>query len=475
MKRPIILLSLFNVLFRASSNILWLALLTLLLKSAGVQALPWLYTISNLLLISIFYFFKGTLRKRIGQPLLSLTTRILVLASLVGSFMLDTENSLVFLVTLIILVQSDEICGLSFAKTVSEHLNLKEAKRWQPVIFAAGSVGLCISGLMLKILLDIISLKELLWCTSILFLLVDVILSRLKKTTGSKEDVSVPKPDSVPVDQPTHVSPFSHPLVRLLIFSIIFRVVTKFPVDFLYSDQINRHFTSTKDLAAFMGMFSASIDLVVIVIQTLVAGWAFSNFPVGKILLILPITMSTLCLVSIFHTSFILTVSLQFSLLILARALNNPGNYILLGAVPKNKRTDYFRSIFLAKTISTLTAGTILIFAKDYFSPVYFYMVLAVINVIFLCITFGIDSAYFKTLKLTIRDTRGTGDPDMIESLKFVAVKDRIPEFKTLLRHSDSSVRLKTVEEVSLMDSETIQELLLPVLEVETDSRCLTA
>ncbi len=473
--RPIVWLSAFNLLFRGSSNILWLATMTLLLKSAGAQALPWLYTISNILLVAMFYFMKGALRERIGHPLLSTVTFLMIVISLLGSFLMEVNNSLFFLIMLILLVQTDETAGLSFAKAVSEHLTLKETKRWQPTIFAAGSVGLCISGLMLKLLLDIVSLKELLWANAVVLFVASFILSRLKRQGG----LEGPSPEVETTDETSEekpvFSPFSHPLVRLLIFSMAFKVCTKFPVDFLYADQISRYFASTRDLASFLGMFTASIDLLVIIIQTLVVGWVFSKFPIGRVLLLLPALMSVLCLVSVFHTSFILTVGLQFSFLFLARALNNPANYILLGAMPEKLRADCFRSIFIGKTASTLIAGSILIVTKNLLAPVYFFMALAVINVLFLVVTFGIDGAYFKTLKMTIRGTRKTGDLSMVESLKFVAVKDRIPEMKALLDHEDPAVRLRTIEEVSLLDSEQVQELLLPVLNHEEDPRCLTA
>lgn len=475
LERPIVWLSAFNLLFRGSSNILWLATMTLLLKSAGAQALPWLYTISNILLVAMFYFMKGALRERIGHPLLSTVTFLMIVISLLGSFMMEVNNSLVFLIMLILLVQTDETAGLSFAKAVSEHLTLKETKRWQPTIFAAGSVGLCISGLLLKLLLDIVSLKELLWGNAVVLFLASFLLSRLKRQPGGEGPSPEVETTGETSEGKSAFSPFSHPLVRLLIFSMAFKVCTKFPVDFLYADQISRYFSSTRDLASFLGMFTASIDLLVIIIQTLVVGWVFSKFPIGRVLLLLPALMSVLCLVSVFHTSLILTVSLQFTFLFLARALNNPANYILLGAMPEKLRADCFRYIFIGKTASTLLAGSLLIASKNLLSPVYFFVILAVINVLFLLITFGIDGAYFKTLKMTIRSTGKTGDLSMVESLKFVAVKDRIPELKALLGHEDATVRLSAIKEVSLLGSDHIQELLLPVLNHEENPRCLTA
>jgi HEAT repeat protein len=62
-----------------------------------------------------------------------------------------------------------------------------------------------------------------------------------------------------------------------------------------------------------------------------------------------------------------------------------------------------------------------------------------------------------------------------VASLRFLQYGERLQQLQQLLGDENPRIRSQAVEEVSLLPSATATQLLLPLLENETDSRCLTA
>lgn len=488
-------LSLYNLLYRAGSNLLFFSLMTLLLKRAGPGSLPWLYTASNLILIVTNLTIAPRFQESIGLPLLRLITWPMAIACVFMGFHYDSAGGAVLLAMLILISQIDEFWSVSFSGSMSRLLTLGESKRWQASIYAAGSLGQFASGIVLKFLLDVMGMREIFIVTLGLIACSDVFLSRLAKeaaaagenrhpTGNSKalEDSVIDPEDRQDTRQensapdsgsPPSVLRLSHPLVSALVAVGVVRIFCKYPLDFLYASSINSHFSSPGDLASFMGIFGSATDLAVIGVQTLAAGRLLSAFPIGKVLFVMPATLTILFAAAAWKPGFAMVVFLQFLLCLFSRSFFIPASNILVGAFPSSVRGVCQRYLFISRNAGTLASGTALIFLKDVVPQSAMFVTLALACALMAWLASRLDRAYLPTLRETLSTGSGETGVDLGTALEFVSEKDREKELVSLLGSPVPSSRMRAIEQMTSSGGQWAVEAVLNRLPLERDWSCL--
>jgi hypothetical protein len=500
------LLALYNLCFRSSSTMLYLSLLTLLLKNIGPQSLPWFYTLTNIILLAVNYSIPLSWRSmlsvpflRIGPiPIISVTILAGTLALTAPSQQLIGISAFIFLV---IISNVDELWCLSFANSLGRILTLGESKKWQASIYGAGSLGQFLSGIALKLLLDFMNLGHLLLFNSVLAIasvfIGHKILSLVKASVdGTANDVKTvteassekePSSESEPVRASSMTDSLSQPLVKLLMIAAMMRIFTKYPVDFIFSGEVNNRFSSPETMASFLGIFSAVSDLGAIILQSCASGWLMQRFPLGKLLAFMPVTMLILSLWSALGGGFMPAVAMQLAMALMARSLFIPGRNILMGSLPADDREHHNRSLFISRTIGTLLSGTMLIFIGSNAPTWTILCFMGFLYGIMCFICLAIDKAYLDTLRNTLgsntarnsmlsaqfitTDSVEAENSAVLEAITRALSEDR--EF--LMDNRDPLARLGIIDTLRFSDPHEALDFFGKALPREDNPRCARA
>lgn len=521
---PAWLLAVQFLLQKASNNLLYLSLLTVFLKSAGPEGLPWIYVLVNLSFIGLQFGIASRTEGREGHWLLAAFSWPAVIFAVAAGATVQGASGPLLMVFLILAILIDLFTNQAFSNMANQYLPLQEAKQVLPGIFAAGSLGYILSGILLKFVLDIVGIRGLLWFTALLIVIQHLLLVSLepyeratqgpvpavpattpaaaaagaeavaaageaagggtgakggaagKPTagTGARATGAAP-PTATPPSAPGVTPPWRHPLAQLLIVSSFLILFNKYLIDYLFAGAVNRHFPSAQDLAVFMGVFGASADLTVIGLQTLVMNHVFARFPIGRVLMVVPALLVLLCGGAAFGALFLLVVTIQFFVLLNSKNFTVPATSILLGAVRQQERGAVRRHIGIACSVSSLLVGGILLAVRGRVSPEGLFLTAALGYVLMAWAHHRLDAAYAQTLRQTISESPEADDPEWLESLRFLGARERFSRLQDLLTHPEPGIRKGAIREAALLSPDEVHRLLLPMLETERDPACLAA
>lgn len=474
------LLSLFFMMLKASNNLLYLSILTTFLDKAGAKSLPWVYLLVNLLFIVIQFQFMTRIVGREGHWLLSATTWPAVALSLTAAFVFPVDTVPLLIGFLLMAMLIDLLSNQAFTAMLNHFLSIGEARRSLPVIYASGSFGFILSGLLLKFVLDFVGLNGLLFANAVIVALSGIVLHKLKPVEVARlaevEEVDPPAATVTKTEiQSVDETSMQHPLARLLIISSFLIIFNKYLVDFLFAASLSTFFSSGNDLAAFMGVFGATADFAVIGLQTFVMNRVFSAFPIGRVLAFMPIILTLLCVMASFSLKFAIIAAVQFLVLLNSKNFTVPATTILMGIIPQKNRVSYRRDMSVACSISSAVVGVFLLLARERFGYDLLFLIAATLYLLMAFVHAMLDRAYLTTLRRALVSKDDEFAADQISSLRFLQQQDRIQQLKELLADSNPRIRTRAIEETAELPARMARELLEPLLELEPDSRCLTA
>jgi len=234
-RSPVRLLSLHFLLQKASNNLLYLSLLTIFLKNAGAESLPWVYVLVNV----FFIFFQFVLSRKAsgleGHGLLSAISWPALVFSIVAGAVVEGAAAPILLCFLILSILTDLFTSQSFANMANQFLPLQEAKQSLPGIYATGSLGYILSGILLKFVMDIVGIRGLLWFTALLIVIQQFILGELEPyeiacqaSEPPAQKNGSPFPQREQGHDPELISTWNQPLVRLLMVSSFLILFNKY-------------------------------------------------------------------------------------------------------------------------------------------------------------------------------------------------------------------------------------------------------
>ncbi len=471
------LLCAFFMLLKAANNLLYLAVLTTLLDKAGAGALPWVYLLVNVIFIGIQFKLMTRIAGREGHWLLSAVSIPAASISFIAAWVFPTDLVPLLIGFFVLTMLLDLTTNQGFTAMLNHFVSINDAKRLLPVIYASGSFGFILSGLLLKFVLDFVGLKGLLVLNGLLVLLTTVILRMLQPVEDlRREEQAQGEAVAQSTSENESVTPsMQHPLAGLLIISSFVILFNKYLVDFLFAAALSTYFTASNDLASFMGVFGAAADFAVIGLQTFVMHRIFSRFPIGRVLTFMPLVLTILCCYAAFSLKFAIIAIVQFLVLLNSKNFTVPATTIFMGVIPQRDRVLYRRDMSIACSISSAVVGAFLLLVKGRLSHDVLFLIVAVCYLIMAWLHAKLDQAYLKTLRGAMVSRSDSGSDDQIASLQYVQLSERLDQLKRLLKDSDPAMRLRAVDAAAALPEKYAIELLEPLLITETDPRCLNA
>ncbi|EKD82186.1 MAG: hypothetical protein ACD_39C01435G0001, partial [uncultured bacterium] len=332
---------------------------------------------------------------------------------------------------------------------------------------------------MLKFVLDFVGIRGLLVGNGLIILLSAIILWLLKPAEKARlaELEEADKQPGEPAEKSGQISETSmqHPLARLLNISSFLILFNKYLVDFLFAASLTAYFSTGNDLAAFMGVFGASADFAVIGLQTFVMHRVFAAFSIGKILTAMPLLLTVLCTVASFNMKFAVIALVQFLVLLNSKNFTVPATTILMGVIPQKQRVYYRRDMSIVCSVSSTLVGIFLLLARNSIGYEVLFLIAACAYLAMSLVHYLIDRAYLTTLRRAIDNRQLDFGEDQVSSLRFLQYSDRLQQLQQLLKDENPRIRGRAIEEISVLPPASAAQLLLPLLENETDSRCLTS
>lgn len=468
----------FFMLLKAGNNLLYLSVLTTFLDNIGASSLPWVYLLVNIVFILFQFQFMSRIAGYEGHWLLSLANWPAAMLSFVAAFVFPANTFPVLLSFLVMAMLNDLVTTQAFTAMLNHFFSVSESRRFTPIIYASGSFGFILSGLLLKFVLDFVGIRGLLVGNGMIILLSSLILRLLKPVEAARmaEADEVDKlPDTTVNTDLAGETSMQHPLARLLNISSFLILFNKYLVDFLFAAALTTYFSSGNDLAAFMGVFGASADFAVIGLQTFVMHRVFAAFSIGKILAVMPLALTILCISASFSLKFAVIAMVQFLVLLNSKNFTVPATTILMGVIPQKQRIFYRRDMSIVCSISSTLVGIFLLLVRNSIGTEFLFLIAASIYLMISVVHYQIDKAYLATLRRAIDNRQLDFGEDQVTSLRFLQYGERLQQLQQLLTDENSGIRNRAIEEVSLLPVNTAAKLLQPLLETETDSRCLTS
>lgn len=471
------LLCAFFMLLKAANNLLYLAVLTTLLDKAGAGALPWVYLLVNVIFISIQFRLMTRIAGREGHWLLSAMSIPAASISFIAAWIFPTDLVPLLIGFFVLTMLLDLTTNQGFTAMLNHFVSINDAKRLLPVIYASGSFGFILSGLLLKFVLDFVGLKGLLVLNGLLVLVTAVILRMLQPVEDLRreeqarcETVTQSNSENEPV-----TPSMQHPLASLLIISSFIILFNKYLVDFLFAAALSTYFSASNDLASFMGVFGAAADFAVIGLQTFIMHRVFSRFPIGRVLTFMPLVLTILCCYTAFSLKFAIIALVQFLVLLNSKNFTVPATTIFMGVIPQRDRVLYRRDMSIACSVSSAVVGAFLLLVKGRLNHDVLFMIVAVCYLLMAWVHAKLDQAYLKTLRGAMVSRTEAGSDDQVASLQYVQLSERIDQLKLLLRDPDPAMRMRAVDAAAALPEKYAIALLEPLLLTETDPRCLNA
>ena len=471
------LLCAFFMLLKAANNLLYLSVMTVLLEKAGANALPWVYLFVNLIFILIQFKFMTLIVGREGHWLLSILGWPSALLSFVAAWVFPTEIVPLLIGFFILTMLLDLTTNQGFTAMLNHFISVSESKRVLPLIYASGSFGFIISGLLLKFVLDFVGIKGLLILNGFVVLIASAVLQMLRPVEEQRQrdqTIFEQQHKKQEADEQT-VSSMRHPLASLLNISSFIIIFNKYLIDFLFAASLSSYFTVSNDLASFMGVFGATADFAVIGLQTFVMHRVFARFPIGRVLTFVPLILTILCCLAAFSLKFALVATVQFLVLLNSKNFTVPATTIFMGVIPQRDRVYYRRDMSIACSISSAVVGAFLLLARTALSHDHLFFLAAVFYFLMALVHARLDEAYLKTLRSALVKKSGDDSDDQLASLQYVQLSERFEQLKMLLSGDDPSMRLRAIESASVLPEKHALDLLEPLLVREKDSRCLNA
>jgi HEAT repeat protein len=468
------LISVANLLLKGTSNLLYIGILSVFLKHFGADFLPWFYIILNVSFIGFQFFVTPFLMGREGHPLL-IVTQIVTLGLTMGASVLIDSKQLYILIGCLAMARLMElITSQAFSAMNNELLSIQESKAYLSYIYAAGSIGYILSGLLLKLLIDIVSFNKLLLLNGIVvsgLILTLAYIGRVASVLGLRAAPKAQEQSKTKggPSQPT----YKQGLARNLSLAAFLIVFNTFMVDFLYSGVISSHFTSSDTLASFMGVFGATTDLSIIVLQATVMNWVFSTVPMGRMLVAMPAALTMLCLAFWVSPSFAVVVAIQYLVMANSRMLTQPSTVIYMGALKQSDRIYYRRDMSVMSSLGSLLVGIMLIFTKNIFSTKILFVLVGVFYVVLSYLHSKLDKSYSDTLQDNLLVDEDREDQNWHRMLDFLTYEDRLNKITIMLESKDPKIRLASIKACFKLKGPDVKRLLQRALLAETENSCI--
>jgi HEAT repeat protein len=377
----------------------------LFLKKIGVELLPHMFVICSLVSIPLTVMLSA-LQSRLGSVKVAIllgfaaTVMVLVCVGLI-------HYSLAFGYPFLYVVTNafTTLLATHFSILLSGHFSTLDAKRLVPLILSGSVSGAIIGGAVLHNFSQRIGVENLLliWVFLLISSLAWFLLFSMKvfPAAWNRESAeSLPKYVSGGTfDRLLYEgrAVFQSPLLLLLAVSTLLMTMSRYFIEFQYSDIFNTAFPDESQLAAFFGKYVILANVAALLFQGLVTGRMIQAIGVSNANLFFPFTtLLAFAGVGIWY-SVPAGVFARFNQEGLRKCVSAPVTNLLYNAIPAKQRV---RSIAfnegIVVPIGSVVAGLVLMYLKDH--PSIFFLTSLVLAGVWLSLNWWQRGVYSQSL-----------------------------------------------------------------------------
>lgn len=453
---------------RAVINVFFVTSQSTFFATAGVTALPYVYTCMNVVYIGLQAFSLSRLQEQTSRYLTRITWLLLAFF-VVRLFLPQPEPMAASIVFLLLIMIFDLFFSQFFYHFLNDIFPVLEGKEILPFIIGFGSLSFIVSGFLMKLFLSVANLQELVLIGIAVLLLCQGILVFLLRSLPITFSQGSPKGNS---DTDTTVPQVSVSMLGwMVILLTLLNMLGKYWLDYQYSQAITREYSSPKDLAGFIAVYSAVVDALVLLVQMSLAARIFKSFSLVTISRFLPAVMMFFCVVSMAYGSFWWIIAAQFSFTFLAKAFHNSTTSLILGVLPSAKRLKTMGLNGMFASGGAMVSGLTLIAFQDHLSIAGAFGALALVFGLMLAVTLVMERAYIQELSRSLDRATGGEEIDRIDQLIHLRDYDQRRKFLTQLCLSSEALpsmaagtRMRAIPLIASLNPEDAATLLIPLL-----------
>lgn len=457
----------FQFLMRAAINILFVTSQSAFFIVAGVDKLPYVYTAMNILYISLQYFSINNLKGSSGDYIKKIALIFLGIL-LVRFLFIPHASTAVTIFYLLLVMIFDLFFGQFFSHFLNEIFPLQEGKKLLPMITGFGSLSFIISGFIIKLCLNVMSVNNLVGIgigifTSGLVLLAIYTSIHGKNEKEEKEEVNA-KTEKQTSENKIPIFSFST-LGRLIIVMTFMNMLGKYWMDFQYSKAITSAYTSPEALAGFIAIYSSIVDALVLLSQLTFAGVLLRKFGLVNITRLLPIIVLPLTVFAMIRPTFWTIIGAQFCYTYLIKSFYYSSSTLFMSTFPSAQRMRLMSVNGIFASAGAMISGVSLIAFQSYLSTTHAFFLLAMVFAVMLWLCIFLKKAYAKELESCIDRADTRANPELIKaimSLKDSAIKAAYLD--ELFHDDDEKIRLQALIQAGVPQSKLEAEKMLQLV-----------
>lgn len=468
-------LSVYYFFQKASFAYLMVLFTAMFLNNYGAAGMPW-YFVGQ----AVFFFTVqiGIMRLTTWQGT-AVLSRLLPGLGLVALLLAAKSPEIPAWTTFIalILARSGELlANQSFFDVSGQLLPVRESKKRLPGIMAAGTVGSVLAGLTLRFFMAEGKLGWFLAIAAVTFFLANYLLPNPDK---DRQPAAKPEPgQKLPAEDSklADSGPNTRKYVWIVWAMSAGGTLTCSLVDFLFSGRLAVEWSDSHEIATFLGLFNAMIELFSISVQALFGGWLFSKLPLKVILTIRPFTLGLLVLATWWSPVFFLVAASQFVMRTSTFIFMAPSWVLLLEPLPLSVRIYARRllSIFDATMTMCVGIGLLVWTSSGGGADPGLYL----LNAFFLLCILLLTRILIHFYPLMIQDTLGTAPTseglEAVVGIRFLPKKERLAYLQKLLSSDNNAVRVQAIQECAREADEDTLGILVAAMAREEHGPNLT-
>lgn len=383
---------------------------TLFLKRVGVDLLPYMFILCSLIAIPLSLVFHE-MQQRFGKIELSVILVGAAVASLGLCLAIIEREWLVFDLSIgfpfLYVLQNAlaTLLGAHFSILIASQFTTLDAKRLVPLILSGSVAGAMAGGVVISLAAERFGVVNLLylWLVLLAVALVWFMLfcrHRFVAPVGVEERETTPK---YAVESWLERflfearAVFDSPLLLLLAASTLFMTISRYFIEYQYSEIFGAHFHDEVELAAFFGRFTIISNIVALMFQSLITSRMIQWLGVSNANLFYPISTFLAFLGTTVSYTLWPGVYARFNQEGFRRAVFQPVSNLFYNAIPAKRRA---RSIAFNESIvipvGSILAGVLLIGVQS--RPMAFSAVSLLISALWIALTWGQREVYSKSL-----------------------------------------------------------------------------
>lgn len=458
---------------------------TSLVKRAGADKLPLAYLWLNVAFLPVVLL---TLARPPSSSLRAVRLSLAgYLAAVLAILPWVDSTSTPVLVTLYVFARLGKLVWSTFAVgMVAEILPLREAKKAIPSLLAAGSTGIIAAGLMLQWALAWMGVGRAFLVLWLLLAMASVLLALLgpgvSEATGERPASGV-QPAAVPGKRIAYGTLgniwttlrrlLSEPLARVIAVQNLFVVGLRYFIEFVYARELGAHFPTEREMAGFVGIFEATLQVTTTLVQLSLASQLVRKLKVGGVALLLPAVLVATTLTASFSGTFVAVMMCQFLFWVGSDGFNKPVRQIMLGALPPSRATSVPVLMSALGMAGSVAASAALVPLAWLGEPRVVMLFTSVLSAVFLVVSLGVGRTYRRSLSETLKGLDSRGREELL-----AAAGDREQRYAVLaatLEAPEPELRFQAISEAAALPSAEGTALLLPLVRQEPDAKVRAA